>query len=186
MKNIETKTIITNRLILRKFKIEDANEMYHNWATDPLCCKFLHWDVHQNLEETKSIIKNWIDKYDNGSYNWVVEKKDTHELIGSICAVTINKNDNIVELGYCYGSKFWGKGYATEALRNVILYLLNECDVYLIEARHISGNPASGKVMAKAGMHLDAVLKNRRINKYTKERNDQIIYSITKEDLKII
>ena len=34
MKNIETKTIITNRLILRKFKIEDANEMYHNWATD--------------------------------------------------------------------------------------------------------------------------------------------------------
>lgn len=75
MKNIETKTLITNRLILRKFKIDYAKEMYLNCATDPSCCKFLHWDIHQNLEETKSIIKNWIDKYDNGSYNWVVEKK---------------------------------------------------------------------------------------------------------------
>ncbi len=108
-------------------------------------------------------------------------KKDTHELIGSICAVTINKNDNIVELGYCYGSKFWGKGYATEALRNVILYLLNECDVYLIEARHISGNPASGKVMAKAGMHLDAVLKREELINILKKEMTKLFIRLQKK-----
>ena len=180
---IETKTLFTDRLILRKFKIEDADGMYKNWATDFECCKFLSWDVHQSIEVTKSVIQSWINEYEKGSYNWIVELKDTHEVIGSISAVTISIKDNTVELGYCYGAKFWGNGYATEALRAVIQYLLNECNLYLIEARHISGNPASGKVMAKAGMHKDAVLKNRRINKYTKERNDVIIYSITKEDL---
>ena len=53
----------------------------------------------------------------------------------------------------------------------------------MVEARHISGNPASGRVMEKAGMHLDAVLRDRRVNKYTKERNDSIVYSITQEEL---
>ncbi len=183
MKNVETKTLFTDRLILRKFKIEDAPGMYNNWATDPECCKFLSWDVHKNIEETKSVIQSWINEYEKGSYNWIVELKDTHEVIGSISAITISKKHSTAELGYCYGSKFWNQGYATEALRAVTEYLLTECDLYLIEARHISGNPASGKVMLKARMHQDAILKNRRINKYTKERNDSIIYSITKEDL---
>lgn len=183
MNDLGTKTLFTKRLILRKFKYTDADGMYNNWATDPECCKFLGWNVHKNIEETKSIIQSWINEYENGNYNWIVELKDTHEVIGSITAISISKKHDTAELGYCYGSKYWGKGYATEALRAVIEYLLNECNLYLVEASHISGNPASGKVMTKAGMHKEAVLKNRMINKFTKERNDLIIFSITKEDL---
>ncbi len=60
---------------------------------------------------------------------------------------------------------------------------MKECDFYLVEARHISENSASGSVMEKAGMHKDAVLRDRRINKHNGERNDAIIYSMTKEEL---
>ena len=183
MLNLETKTLESDRLILRKFKIEDAAGMYNNWGTDPECCKFLGWDLHKNVDETKSLIQSWINGYDDGSLNWIVELRDTNEVIGSICAITVNKKHLTAELGYCYGSKFWGRGYATEALQTVIHYLLCDCGFYLVEARHISGNPASGRVMEKAGMHKDAVLPNRRINKHTKERNDIIVYSITKDDL---
>ena len=178
-----TKTLETERLILRKFKIEDAKDMYNNWASDEETCKFLDWDVHKDVEETKRIIKMWLDEYENGSYNWVVELKETNEIIGSISVVKSNKRHLIAEIGYCYGSKYWGYGYATEALKCVLKYLLNECNFYLVEAMHISGNPASGKVMEKALMHKDAVLRDRRINKYTKERNDLIIYSIKKDEL---
>lgn len=183
MEGLQTKTLENNRLILRKFSIEDAIGMYNNWATDPECCKYLSWDVHKNIDETRSVIQSWINEYDNGGLNWIAELKDTHEVIGSISAITISKKHFTAELAYCYGSKFWGNGYATEALRTVIDYLLNDCGFYLIEARHISGNPASGRVMEKAGMHKDAVLRDRRINKLTNERNDSIIYSIKKEEL---
>ena len=54
----------------------------------------------------------------------------------------------------------------------------------MVEAKHQSLNPASGKVMEKAGMKKDAVLRQRRINKITKQINDLVVYSITKEDLK--
>ena len=181
--NNNTKTLESDRLTLRKFKIEDADGIYNNWASDAECCKYLSWNVHKDIEETTSIIESWIKGYENGCYNWIVELKDTHEVIGSISVISANEKHSTAELGYCYGSKYWGNGYATEALRTVIEYLLNECDFYLIEARHISGNSASGRVMEKAGMHKDAVLRDRRINKYTGERNDSIVYSIIKEEL---
>lgn len=184
MNKIGMTTLETERLILRKFKLEDAEGMYNNWATDPLCCRYVTWDLHKNIEETKAIISMWIDEYDNGTYNWIVELKGTNEVIGSITAVHIHKDDFNVEIGYCYGSKYWGKGYATEALKKVIDFFLKECNMHLVEACYISGNPASGRVMEKAGMKKDAVLRDRRINKDTKELNDLIFYSVTKEEWK--
>ena len=178
-----TKKLETDRLILREFKIDDAEAMYRNWATDPECCKYLSWNVHRDVNETKTVIQAWIDSYKNGSYHWVVELKENHEIIGSISVVRVHEEHKTAEIGYCYGSKFWNHGYATEALRRVIEYLLNECDFYLVECGHISGNPASGRVMQKAGMKQDGVLRERRINKATKERNDSIFYSIKKDEL---
>lgn len=179
----KTKTLYTDRLILRKFAIADAESMYENWATDELCCKYLSWNIHESLDFTKGVVKSWINEYENGSYNWIVETKDTKEAIGSICVVNYNEKVSTVEIGYCYGSKYWGNGYATEALRRVIEYLLLDEGIYLVECKHISGNPASGKVMQKAGMKLDSILRGRRINRDTNERNDLVIYSIIKEEL---
>lgn len=180
MNDLGTILLETDRLILRKFKIEDAEAMYNGWVTDKECNKYLTWDIHKNIDQTKKILKSWINEYENGSYNWIVELKSTKELIGAISAVNVSKKDLNCEIGYCYDSKYWGNGYATEALKRVIDYLLNDCNFHLVEARYISGNPASGKVMEKAGMKKEAVLKDRRINKHTKELNDLIIYSITK------
>lgn len=182
--DLGTKTLETNRLILRKFTKEDAEGMYNNWATDKECCKYLSWEIHKNIEETKEILNKWIEQYNDNSYNWVVELKETKEIIGSISIVKNHKKDLYCEIGYCYGSKYWNKGYATEALKRVIDFFIDECNLHLVEAYHISGNPASGRVMQKAGMHKDAVLRDRRINKYTNELNDIIIYSITKSEWK--
>lgn len=65
-------------------------------------------------------------------------------------------------------------------LSNIIKYLVKICGVYLVEAKHIVGNPASGAVMKKSGMTKDAILRKRRVNKFTKEIEDLIIYSVTK------
>ena len=183
MNDLGTITLESDRLILRKFKIEDAEAMYNSWATDPLSNRYLEWNLHKNIEETKEIISTWIKEYDNNGYNWIVELKDTHEVIGSITGVHIHKSDLNVEIGYCYASKYWRNGYATEALKRVIDFFLNDCNMHLVEACYISGNPASGRLMEKAGMKKEAILKDRRINKDTKEFNDLIIYSITKNNI---
>ena len=178
----KTKTLETDRLILRKFTIEDAEGMFNNWATDPNVNKFLAWPLHKNVDETKEIITKWISKYEEGSYNWIVEEKETHEVIGSICEEGKSTKHKTISLGYCFGSKFWNKGYASEVLRRVIEYLLTEQGFYLVEANHRSSNPASGRVMQKAGMKYDGTLRSRRIDP-DGNRSDVIVYSITKDEL---
>jgi len=180
MKDIGTIELFTKNLILRKFKIEDSEGMYNNWATDPNTNKYLSWELHKNIEETKEVVSKWIESYESGSYHWIVELKDTHEVIGSINAVHVRKNDLNVEIGYCYGSKFWGNGYGTEALRRVIEFFIEDCGLYLVEARHISGNPASGRVMEKAGMEYVATLPKWMINKEGK-REDLKYYATRKQ-----
>lgn len=177
-----TKTLETDRLILRKFKIEDAEDVFKNYATDPNTNKFLSWDLHKNVDETKELLSKWIEEYDKGVYNWAVELKDTHEVIGNISEQGKSDKHKTITLGYCYGSKFWNKGYATEALRKVIEFLLKEKDYYLVTANHRASNPASGKVMQKAGMKYDGTLRSRRIDPDGK-RSDMIYYSIIKEEL---
>lgn len=183
LKELGTKKLETSRLVLRKFDENDYIQMYDNWASDEKVIKFVSFNKHKNYDETRELLKKWISEYDNCSFSWVVEIKDTHEIIGNISVVEISKKHNNCELGYVYGSKFWGNGYATEALKKVLEYLLIECDFYLVEAKYHASNLASGRVMEKCGMKKDAVLRQRRLNKYNGSYDDLIVYSITKEEL---
>ena len=177
-----TKTLETERLILRKFTIEDAEGAFNNWCTDLKANNNIIERLHKSVDETKEMISKYLDKYEEGFYNWIVETKDTHEVIGSIMEESKSLKNKTISLAYGYGSKYWNKGYATEALRRVIEYLLTEQDFYLVEASHRSSNPASGRVMEKAGMKYDGTLRDRKINP-DGTRADVICYSIKKDEL---
>ena len=67
-----TKALETERLILRKFAINDAEPMFNNWATDSNTTKYLNWNPHENIEETKAFINTKLSKYEDGLYSWVM------------------------------------------------------------------------------------------------------------------
>ncbi len=178
----KTKTLETDRLILRKITIDDAEGLYKNWASDEQTNKYIGYKLHYNVEQTKKLIYKWISEYYSGAIRWCVELKETHEIIGMIHATTNKLQDKSTQVGYSYGSKFWGNGYATEALEKVIAYLFENCDFYIVESVFYSWNEASGRVMEKAGMRKDAELRSRAIHQETGERGSIIYYSITKDE----
>ncbi len=57
-----------------------------------------------------------------------------------------------VGIGYWIGVPYWGNGYATEALRRVLAYAFHEVGIERVETYHFAHNPASGRVMQKAGL----------------------------------
>ena len=61
MKNLGTIRIETERLILRRFVIEDAEDMFNNWASDNEVTKYLSWPTHKSINETEDYIKFIID-----------------------------------------------------------------------------------------------------------------------------
>lgn len=181
MKDLGTVTLETKRLVLRKITVNDAEIAFKNWTNDSKTTRYVTWRPHGTVENTKKLFKMWEEEYNNpNTYRWVVEVKELGEIIGTIDVVHQNIKYSTAEIGYCYGSKFWGNGYATEALTEVINYLLNDVGFELVEAKYFVTNPASGRVMEKSGMKYEATLRKRMIDQYTKERVDLKVYSIMK------
>lgn len=176
MNHLGTRELATERLTLRRFEIEDAENMFYNWANDPEVTKYLTWPAHENVEITESIVKDWVSKYDDKEfYQWAIELNDLEQPIGSISAVKIDNKIESVEIGYCIGQKFWHKGYTTEALTEVIRFFIAEVGAGRVCARHDSNNPNSGKVMAAAGMEYEGTLRRADIN--NQGICDAVIYS---------
>ncbi len=148
IKHVNTPIIKTKRLVLRPFKIDDAQMMYDNWANDEEVTRFLSWLPHKNVEETKTIIQSWIDKSKNDKsyYHWAIVLKDNNEVIGSI---TCFENS---EIGYCISRKYWNQSITTEAFKAVIYFLFKYVKMESIYAVHNINNIASGKVMKKCGL----------------------------------
>ncbi|MCE5235212.1 MAG: GNAT family N-acetyltransferase [Clostridiaceae bacterium] len=183
MKDLGTVTLETERLLLRRIAIEDTDAMYENWASDPLVAKGAGWPVHQKREETARIVSGWVKEYEAPHcYHWVVIEKQSGKPFGTISGKCASERNETCEVGYCYGRTWWGKGYATEALKEVLRFLLGDVGLFLIEAKHRRGNPASGRVMEKADMRFEAALKNRVYDAETGVRDDYLIYSIERKN----
>lgn len=182
MKYIGTREIETERLILRKLTVEDAYQAFEYWTNRDNVEKYVLWKKHEVIDTTLKQYENWVLEYDNPkTFRWIVELKDEKQVIGTIDVDTRFLKYGTCEVGYCFGDKFWNKGYATETLKGVIKYLFEEAEADLVCAEYMNNNPASGKVMEKAGMKYEGVLRSRVIDKDNK-RNDLINYSITKEE----
>ena len=141
--------IETERLILRKFTINDAEMMFDNWASDPEVTKFLTWNHHANIEMTKMILNMWIEAYNNpNTYRFGIVLKDSDELIGSIDVV--DYVDGCPEIGYCLSRKYWNNGYMSEAATGLIKYLISiGFSRIVIEANE--NNVGSNRVIEKCG-----------------------------------
>ena len=177
-----TKAISTDRLLLRRFELDDAYDMFKNWANDSEITKFLSWKPHSSVEATKEILEKWVNEYKgNNIYNWVIELKEIGEVIGSICIVKLDEKNYSCEIGYCISRMCWNKGIMSESLKAVIDYLFSEIGFNRIVAKHDTNNVASGKVMLKGGMNYEGTLRQVEIRD-NKEFYDLAVYAILKND----
>ena len=130
MKNIGTKLLETDRLILRRANLDDASAMFKNWGSDPKVSRYVTWETHKTVADSLRFLIFLCDNYNTDNfYNWIVVEKSTDTPIGTIGVVGVNPKHSTTEIGYCYGAKWWGKGYATEAFKRVIKFLFEEAEV---------------------------------------------------------
>lgn len=156
MKHLGTRKIETERLILRRFTLDDAEMMYKNWASDPEVTKFLMWPTHDSIEVTQLVLTDWVASYaKEDKYEWCIAKKENDEPIGSIGVVHTDEKVSSMEIGYCISRHYWHQGITSEAMKAVMEYLLEEVGAKRIESRHDPRNPHSGAVMRKCGLKYE-------------------------------
>lgn len=178
-----TKTIETERLVLRSFQKGDAEPMFRNWASDPEVTRFLTWPAHEDVGITKQVVDSWIREKENlKNYQWAMELKEIHEPIGSISAVETDDRTESATIGYCIGRDWWGQGITAEALEAVTAFFFEEVGMNCVRACHDPRNPNSGKVMKKCGMTYEGIRRAGGIN--NQGVCDESWYSILKEEYK--
>jgi len=177
-----TKEIETGRLLLRRFMLGDANEIFREWASYENVMKYLPNPKHGSVGETKTFLMDILSRYEKSdTYCWGIQLKDEGILIGLIGAEIVNERAKVADVGYCLGERFWGRGYASEALCAVRDYMIYDVKINRFEAVHSVNNPASGKVLQKAGMIREGFSRHKYITG-TGEYQDADIYGLVKED----
>lgn len=145
-------TLTTDRLILRPLSPDDAEAMFCGWASDPEVTKYLTWNPHADVDETRARLEKWDEEYQKPErLNFGIVEKETGVLIGNINVVGyIGGPSGTPVIGYCLSRAAWGKGYMTEACRCLIAYLFERGHT-CVRIDAVRENLASNRVIVKCG-----------------------------------
>ena len=180
MTHIGTRIIKTQRLLLRRFEVSDADAMFRNWANDPEVTKYLSWPPHGSVDVTTSLLEDWVASYGRDDfYQWAIVPDTFGEPVGGISVIMRNDETNMVHIGYCIGRRWWKQGITSEAFAAVIEYFFG-AGVNRIESRHDPRNPNSGKVMLKCGLKYEGTM--RQADKNNQGICDAAYYGLTADD----
>ena len=156
-------TFSTERLFARKPRREDAEAIFNAYASDPVATRYLTFPTHTSIEPVADFLQaraeDW-DCEDGSKFNYMLCMGGTNTPIG---ALDVGIQDYKAMFGYALGRAHWGKGYMTEALRYLVDWALAQPEIFRAWAFCDAENPASARVMEKAGMTREGILRHWHI-----------------------
>ena len=151
-----TVVIETPRLLLRRWRAEDAAP-FAELNGDPQVME--HFPSTLTPPESDALMQRIDAHHDRSGFgNWAVEVKDVAPFTGFV-GLSIPRFDAPflpgVEIGWRMAQAHWGKGYVTEAARQVLAYGFATVGLQEIVSFTVEANERSWRVMQRIGMHRD-------------------------------
>lgn len=168
------------RLLLRAPRMQDADDLYA-YARDEENCRYVLWDAHRSLSDSRWALRGLIAGNRRGDPpTFAIVMKAEGRMAGTIGLQSIDLDNRSAEVGYSIARRLWNHGLATEAVRVLTRYAFEQLGLDRLEAKHDVLNPASGRVLEKAGFTAEGVSRGSLLLKG--RRADMMRYAILKED----
>ena len=146
-------TLESDRLLLRPLVSGDEEMMFRNWTNDPEVCRFLSWEPHGDISVTRAFLNYSLERYnDPKTIRFGIVHKPDGQLIGTIDVIEFFEGE-AVEIGYCMGKAYWGKGIMTEAV-GLVAAKLKELGYSRLRIVAAVANIGSNRVAQKNGLAL--------------------------------
>lgn len=156
-----TQMIESKNLILRRFSYDDNRNMLNYWVSDPNIQSMYSEPIYTTKEEVKELLNNYITSYSQENYyRWAIIEKSTQICIGQIAFFLVDSKNHFGEIEYCIGSKFHRKGYASEAVKDILQYGFEKINFHKIQVCHKENNIASQGVIRKVGFKYEGTLRD--------------------------
>lgn len=148
----------SQRLHLKPVMLSDLDHIHELYLL-PESHKYNTSSIPQNIEETRQLLEQWILEGKGESaknFVYTINRNEDRQFIGLIAIYLKKEKYRNAEVWFRLNPSQWNKGYATEALRTLITFGFSILGLHRIEGGCAIGNAASGKVLEKAGMTLEA------------------------------
>jgi len=151
-------TFSTERLLARIPRVADAPAVFAAYASDPVATRFLSWKAYHQIAPLEDFLRDRVNDWaqDHRRYSYMLCLRGTDTPIGSI---GVDLSGDKALFGYVLGRAQWGRGLMAEALGYLVDWSLAQPGLFRAWAFCDVENPASARVMEKAGMAREGVLR---------------------------
>lgn len=175
--------LTTPRLVVRDHRPDDL-EAFHKLLSDPVVMD-RHSAVSRNLEQSRERLRQAVDQNDLTQrmlYFFCMEDRITSDFIGEIgySVTRLTPVGKLVDIGYFIDRRYWGLGYTTEAMREVVRFGFEEDGVYRFGAGCLRENAASERVMQKCGFIKEGEL--REYQWHGGRLKDRVLYRLLRPE----
>ncbi len=169
----------TSRLLLRLPTLSDAESSFHNYVQDPQVTRYLPWQPHTHIDQTRAFLAGCIEAWRGSTrFPFVITLLNENQAIGM---VELRLDGFMAEVGYVLGQAFWSKGYMSEAVQALVDWWKQQPDLYRFWAICDVDNIGSARVMEKVGMQREGRLRRYILHSaVSSEPRDCYLYSIVK------
>jgi len=174
--------IVTERLLLREITWNDLEDI-HRLHSRPEVDEYNTLGIPGDLNETRELMRPEIEiekKDPQSRYTWRIILQQTGEFMGLAGLILSNDKYRLGEIYYKLLPEFWGRGYATEVAKNLIVAGFEKFRLHKVEAGVATDNERSIRVLEKAGMTREGL--RRRILPIRGEWKDNYHYAIVEDD----
>ena len=171
------KTLETERLILRGWRLGDLEDLYE-YAQNPEVGPMAGWEPHSSKEVSLEVLKCYMHED-----RWAIVLKEKGKVIGSVkLAPDENRGKYYAKLiSFALSADYWGNGYMTEAVRRVVKYVFEEMNIDLLSVFHYPQNIRSKRVIEKCGFQYEGTIK-AGTTRYDGQVFDTVVYSMLKSE----
>ena len=172
------RTLETKRLILRAWRLEDAEAMF-SYARGEKVGPRAGWKPHENVAESESIIRMFIEEDET----WALVLREEGRPIGSV-GLHKTREENVRELGYVLSEKYWGRGIMPEAAEAVLRFAFEELGLSKVTVGHFPFNMQSKRVIEKLGFSYTGYFE-KAFERFDGVKMDECRYAMTKEAFRL-
>lgn len=171
----------TARLLLRRPVLRDAETIFSAYAADPEVTRYLTWRPHGSVDDTRAFLAQCQEVWGGGRQRPYVIAART-EPDRAIGMIDWRRRGHAVSFGYVLAPALWGRGYTAEALTALVDWSLARPTVWRCWAFCDVDNAASARVMEKAGMAFEGILRRLSMHpNLSAEPRDCRVYARVRE-----
>ncbi|MEZ0368980.1 MAG: GNAT family N-acetyltransferase [Candidatus Sericytochromatia bacterium] len=168
-------TFALDRVRLRRPRLSDAEAIFA-FGSDPEVARYADWPIRTSIEPLVESLRQRAELWDSGAeFYWVISLPQEDRAIGAISCCF---EQHSAEYGFLLNRRYWGHGYATEASRTLVEWVLSVPGIWRIWATCDTKNLASVRVLEKSGLSREGILRRAIVRpNLSSDPRDAFIYS---------